>query len=166
MKLVDEKGRIFGKVNVIDLALALIVLVLVAGVGYKLFFQKETNILEEVKEEKNADITLYVKGCIPESKEVLKKGDRLIVENEISDIKIVEIKAEDSRMIGVDEKGEATVTTNPLAVDLYITVRAKVEISDGGVILNGEKLKVNMDFQFETVDFFGSAKVTEISYKK
>ena len=37
MKLIDEKGRLFGKVNLIDLCIVLIVIAGVAAVAMKLF---------------------------------------------------------------------------------------------------------------------------------
>ena len=40
MKIIDEKGRLFGKVNLIDLAVVLILVVAVAAVGMKLFGNK------------------------------------------------------------------------------------------------------------------------------
>ncbi len=166
MKLMDEKGKIFGKVNIIDLALVLIVLLLAAGVGYKLFIQKSNSAMEQPKEEKEAEITFFVKQCIPESKDAIKKGDKLIIGNEISEVEVIEVKAEESRINGISDTGEAVVTTTPLVVDLYITVRARVEVSAAGITLNEEKIKVNTDFILETMDFYGSAKVAEVSCKK
>nr|WP_242855604.1 DUF4330 domain-containing protein [Ruminiclostridium josui] len=40
MKLIDEKGRLFGKVNIIDLVVVLLVLLLAAAVGYKVLSPK------------------------------------------------------------------------------------------------------------------------------
>lgn len=166
MKLIDEKGKIFGKVNIIDLALILIVLLLVSGVGYKLFLQKNNSALEQPKEEKEAEITFYIKQCIPESKDAIKKGDKLIIENELSEVEVIKVETEDSRVMGINEFGEAVVTTSPLAIDMYVTVRAKVDVSVAGITLNEEKIKVNTDFILETIDFYGGAKVSEISYEK
>ena len=37
MKLINEKGKLFGVINVVDLLVLLAVIAVAAGVGYKLF---------------------------------------------------------------------------------------------------------------------------------
>lgn len=44
MKLVDEKGKLFGKWNVLDCCILLLVVVLLAGAYYKFRGQNKTNI--------------------------------------------------------------------------------------------------------------------------
>ena len=36
MKLIDEKGKIFGKINIIDLFVLLVLLIIIGAAGYKL----------------------------------------------------------------------------------------------------------------------------------
>ena len=47
MKLIDEKGKLFGKINVIDFVIVIIVIGLLAGVGYKLFIQDNNGVTEQ-----------------------------------------------------------------------------------------------------------------------
>ena len=43
MKAIDEKGRVFGKLNLIDLVVVLILIALVVGVAWKLLGGKISN---------------------------------------------------------------------------------------------------------------------------
>ena len=36
MKIIDEKGRLFGKINLIDLLVIVLVIAIIAAVGWKL----------------------------------------------------------------------------------------------------------------------------------
>ena len=43
MKLVDEKGRLFGLINAIDAAIAAVIIVIIAGADYKFAFMDKTS---------------------------------------------------------------------------------------------------------------------------
>lgn len=74
MKIIDEKGKLFGKVNVVDLAVGIIILFLICGIGYKVFFYQSKT--EEVVEEKGtAYITLRATGLVPETENYLREGE-------------------------------------------------------------------------------------------
>lgn len=163
MKLIDEKGKIFGKVNIIDLLIVLIILALVAGVGYKMFFQNNNGVSEQPTEMSEADITFLIKGCLPEAQDALKEGDKLIINNAITDAEITEIDVQENKTTAVTDQGEMIVTQNPLAIDITITVKANVQVSNAGVTLADETMKVNSDFEIETKEFFGNAKIIKVS---
>ena len=40
MKIIDEKGRLFGKINLIDLLVIVLVIAIIAAVGWKLVGKK------------------------------------------------------------------------------------------------------------------------------
>ena len=50
MKIVDENGKVFGKLNLVDLGIVLLLILAVAAVGYKLvrerFIERETAVIE------------------------------------------------------------------------------------------------------------------------
>ena len=47
MKIIDEKGRLFGKINLIDLLVIVLVVAVVAAVGWKLVGKKAAASITE-----------------------------------------------------------------------------------------------------------------------
>lgn len=163
MKIIDEKGKVFGKINVIDLVILVVVIGLLAGVGYKLFFQSNNGVTEQPTEKEQVEITFLIKGCAPEVQESLKKGDKLIINNEISNAEVKCVEASDSQTTTVNDQGKVIVTTNPTMVDMRITVEVEADVSKAGVTVNGEMMKVNADFIVETTDFYGNTKIIDVT---
>ncbi|WP_461811873.1 DUF4330 domain-containing protein [Faecalimonas sp.] len=163
MKVIDEKGKIFGKINIIDMAIILIVIALFVGVGYKLFFQKSNGVSEQPTKKEKVEVSFVVKGCTPEIKDSIKKGDKLIVNNKLSDAEVTEVEVSNSKTTTVDEKGKLSVAENPLLVDIKIKVHVLADVSDAGATFNDEMMKVNADFILETMSFYANAKIIEVS---
>ncbi len=163
MKVIDEKGKVFGKINIIDMAIILLVVALFAGVGYKLFFQKNNGVSEQPTKKEKVEVSFLVKGCTPEIKDSIKKGDKLIVNNQLSDAEVTAVEVSNSKTTTVDEKGNLSVAENPLVVDLKINVNILGDVSEAGVTFNDEMIKVNADFILETMSFYANAKIIEVA---
>ena len=48
MKIINEKGKLFGIINVVDLLVLVAAIAVVAGVGYKLFAKQIKEVMKDV----------------------------------------------------------------------------------------------------------------------
>lgn len=164
MKIVDSKGKLFGRINIIDLALGIIIICLFCGIGYKIF---ERNMNEELVEEKvEAYITLRAVGIVPEAEACDIEGEKLIVENEISDAEIVSVKFQESKYNGMTSDGKLSIENNPLLRDVEITVKAPAVKNETGILVAGKNFRVNQDFVITTKEFYANAKIVGVRYEK
>ena len=62
MKKINEKGKLFGIINVVDLLVLVAAIAVVAGVGYKLF---ATQIKEVASPQVSLTMTVRVRGATP-----------------------------------------------------------------------------------------------------
>lgn len=165
MKIVDEKGKLFGKINIIDFVIVLLCVAVVAGIGYKLFF-KGDNSIEHVKVTQEAEVTFRIKTIIAGAEEALQKGDRLIIEDNITDAEIIDIQIRESQSANADADGKIVISDNPLYKEASIVVKMNVDVTEESISFEGEHLKANDTFQFETAKFKGNAEIIEISYEE
>ena len=72
MKIIDEKGRLFGKINLIDLLVIVLVVAVVAAVGWKLVGKKAAASVSDnthemtftvLFEDQPAEVSAEVTGC-------------------------------------------------------------------------------------------------------
>ena len=84
MKFIDEKGKLFGVINVVDLIVIVLILSIIGGIGYRVVSSRVNasggNILGG---EKELYVTLYAQQQIPEVADSIKKGDKLVANNQI-----------------------------------------------------------------------------------
>lgn len=167
MKFVDEKGKLFGKINVIDLALGILIICLVGGIGYKVFFAGDEGMDgHETREAGEAYITFRATGIVPEAEEYVAEGEKLISDNEVSEMEIVSVKFLENKYSGMTAEGKLSIENNPLYKDVEITVKAPAVSDDVGVTIGGKMYRVNQGIDIATKEFFANAKVVKLEFKE
>lgn len=140
MKLVDEKGRLFGKLNLIDLAVIIIVLAVVAAVGMKLFgnkavasatTQQVTLTYEVVAQNVPDHVAEY---CVAHTGGQLLSSGKLL-DGYITGCEAVEVS---------DENGTHT--------DLYFTIEVNTTFSSSAYVVGSQEVRVGMEHLVKTSD--------------
>lgn len=130
MKVVDEKGKIFGKLNIIDLLVILLLVVAVALVAFKVLRQDgaghiaATSIVYTVEVD-GVDKSVYeeILSFLPED----GSGDRLMANGAMLDAYVTNVTAVPHVNYGVNAQGQATVSTEQNGrLDLIFTIKANV----------------------------------------
>ncbi len=148
MKIVDEKGRILGLFNIVDI-LIVITMILVVGI----FMMYASNMkFSSSKEEKKVEIT-YTIECKELSKEVAqapKIGDKLYDSSNKLVGELVNIESEQSMKINEDSvAGRFIETTIPDRYTVILTIMAAgvdgekdIRVANNYTIKVGKKAKV------------------------
>lgn len=164
-EMIDKKGRIFGKINVIDLLVIVLVVCMLGGVGYKIF-GPDTNKTMEQKEERGMVYATFKVTCVvAESANYVKVGEHLVIADKLTDVEIVNVSFEDTKEVGFTDGGELTVENNPLYVDGYIKVKAEGIKTGEGIKMQGVYIRVNDTFDLITERFSAGSKVVDIQFE-
>lgn len=138
MKIVDDNGKIFGKINLVDLGVVLLLVLAVAAVGYKVvrerFIERETV---------NIEYTILVEGVREQSVNAIGKVSEKIEDAENGDVlgDIIDIKKENASDIVQKADGEYVKTVYPDKYDLHITLRTEgISSKDGYCTFSGKKI--------------------------
>ncbi len=127
--LIDNRGKLFGKVNIIDI---LIILILIAGIamaGLKFFKSKTVTPftrLDDIRTE------IFCEEVPEYAGKEIKPGDVIkdpIKNAEIGHVKDVKLK--DSVSYGTDSSGKWVVSPKPGYVSVYLVVEGKGVYNDG-----------------------------------
>ncbi len=139
MKLLDEKGRLFGKINLVDLVVVLILIAAVAAVGWKLGGRKVADAVADHGPEYE-----YVVVCArvyPEICEFAETcvGDQLLASGKLLNGEIAEVVTKPR----VEMSAETGVRLeNPDYRDLYVTIRCKPTSVGGSLTIGTQELRV------------------------
>jgi len=156
MQILDKKGRFFGKVNIIDATiLLLLVTILVAWAG----LIKKTSSIDHAYKRQIVIVELEARDVPVQLYGLIKKGDKS-VGNDLGYHGVIE-KSEKTeirkRNFGSKAKGY---------VDVRLYLRLMVYIEKGIVLYNNTKLKPGVTATFSTPKYAISGKVITIEKKE
>ena len=114
MKIINEKGKLFGIINVVDLLVLVAAIAVVAGVGYKLFAKQ---IKEVASPQVSLTMTVRVRGATPflvnEVQRNSQVGKSLVNGNSYVNAQITDMKIEDYNQQVTTADGRIVTATDP-----------------------------------------------------
>lgn len=165
MKLIDEKGKIFGLVNVVDFFIGITLILVLVIVGSRVIKNKDINQVD-VTGKKEAYITLYANSVVPEVVDTLKAGDKLVANNAYTTGEIVSIKVEPAAYITTNSEGKALLSKHPIWKDIYVVIKDTVNVNSPILKAGGQEVRVNYPFILKTQQFESNTKVRSIEFKE
>ena len=160
MSLMDNKGRIFGRFNILDLFIIAIIIVLGVGGFYKVKKVNPTNVIKPkpvelkiiVMEREQFGVDMIKKG------DILKEYDTGIVLGEIKDIEVNPASAE-----VVTTDGEIKIAEIPDRYDLLITIDAKAMITENAIMSGNKELRIGNKLVLRTKTYALDSIVLEVN---
>lgn len=149
MKIIDEKGKLFGKINVIDFLVILFLLCLTPMFyfGYKIFREKpvEPKVYTEI------EINCKFIKVKPEVLRLIAIGDKEI-DNEGRQIgEIVWIgKAQPFNNIFVIGSEEKIIIEDLVLKQLSVKLKLTAEVKGNNLYYNDQQIMVNLPFKFKS----------------
>lgn len=175
MAILDSKGRLFGKINLLDLAAALVILLVIFGIF--IFPGTSGSVAQVGAKTVPIEVDLVVRGLNVRDPEQLfdkglKKGGKtnVIIRNQPHGA--IEIKSIQQlpRTINVSQP-DGTVKelpdpkTNNFSTDLLLTLGGKAQLTDNGPVIGNSKVKIGMPFELEGFNYNFNATVIDIRLK-
>lgn len=148
MKLFDEKGRVFGLINIIDL-LVIVAILLVGTLGFMKFGGKAITPVVNNSDE----ITFEVKaiGKQPYLASGLKIGQNIIsAGNILKDASIVSVKTSPSDSQNGNSNGISVASKSPLLVDITVLIKAKINVNDPILKVGIQEIGVGTTYTIRT----------------
>ena len=146
MKFLDEKGRLFGKINVIDLFVILVFLAGVAFGGYRLLgggIASASNV-------KEIEFVVRCHQRFQFNADALNTGDVVMSLSRPEDAYISDFYYELSRMSATNSEGHIVDTVHPFLVDIYVTIKTKMDINQNIYSLGSQEIVVGRQFTVKT----------------
>ncbi len=169
MAILDSKGRLFGKVSLLDLGAGLVITMVLAGI---FLFPGTTgsSVAQVGVVTKPVEVDLLVRGLSVANPEALmseflkEKKTQVIIRNQpYGEVDVLSV-APSSRTVAVPQPdGSVKALPDPrpelrYSTDMLIKLGGKAQINDGEVVLGNSKLKIGTGLELEgaTYNFKGS----------
>ncbi|MDP4093042.1 MAG: DUF4330 domain-containing protein [Bacillota bacterium] len=141
----DKKGKLFGKISIIDLLIILVIIGAAAGITYK--FTKSKVVSPLVKSDivtmqfYTEEVPDYVANAVKKDT-LAQDADRKVTFGTITDVKV-----DKSVSLVTNSQGQIIRTSKPGYSSILITVEAKAYYSNNGVSLGGNEYFIGDTFQ-------------------
>lgn len=164
MKLINEKGKLFGVINLIDLTALLLVLFLIAAVGYKVLSPKIAT-----SPTAKGEVTAVIK-CTFRSENVAKsvqKGQQLVFGTDfIKEAYVTDVKYNAADYTSTDAQGNVHYVKHPVLKDIYITINAKTNTNAPTLKIGTQELCQGKKFTLKTQTIEMDGNVEQLNVSK
>ncbi|MDR2615695.1 MAG: DUF4330 domain-containing protein [Oscillospiraceae bacterium] len=147
-RIIDENGRIFGKVSVID------VIVILAAAVVVLVVATKKNVVEQVSGTLSTvpvEYTVEALNLRVPVAELLREGDYIWLESGVPAGRITAVEIKDAETISQKADGTYVIGKVESKVDVFITVLADCSVSDGRYFADRTfELNVNQEQKYVT----------------
>jgi len=165
MKLVNERGKLFGIINLVDFVLLLVIILGGLAVGYKMFNKP---IQEIVSNEVPVTVTVRVRGAMPylvdEMMANIKAGDRLVSGTSYDNAEVVSLEAVPYVYTGADKEGQPMDITDPSKKDIIITVKSVGDPDAAIFKIGSQEVRTGRGFTFKTNRFEIASTVQSVRF--
>lgn len=161
MGLVDGKGRLYGKINMIDLLIVLLLLSIAAGAYLFFFGGSEKKVVETGKVVYEFEITNVNQDFV----DAITSGDPIRDSTRGNDLGTVVSKASrKATMLNEDlVNGRYVIAEVPNAFDVVITIEAQANITPANIIVGGAEIKVGKKFFIKGKGYANQGFITKIT---
>lgn len=161
MALFDGKGRLFGKINIVDLLILLIIISIAGGVYLAFFGGSDKQVMETSKVVYDFEITNVNKDFV----DAITPGDPIrdnVRGNELGTV--VSKVSKKATMLNEDLiNGKYIIADVPDAYDVVITIEAQADITPANIIVGGAEVKVGKKFSIKGKGYANQGFVTKMT---
>ncbi|MCL1467942.1 DUF4330 domain-containing protein [Argonema galeatum] len=173
-KILDSQGRLFGKLSILDVGAALVILLVVVGIFF--FPGTSGSVAQLGVTTKPIEVDVVVRGLsIRNPQELIKefqtkkKTDIIIRNQPYGQVDIKSVKELSRSVVVPQPDGSVKALPDPrkdtFSTDMLITLAGKAQITANGPVLGNNKIKVGMPLELEGFEYDFNASVIDVRIK-
>lgn len=149
--MIDQEGRLFGRVNLLDLMVLVVLVAFLVGAG--LARAGKAGVNQQLRGEAMAEFDLFIRGSVTDPG-IFKEGEKTFVtirNQPYAALTIRRVRVM-PRTITVPVPGGVKAypdPSEPLGKDIVLTLREKAQLTDDAIVLGGNKIKVGVPIDIE-----------------
>lgn len=166
MKIVNEKGKLFGLINVVDLLVLLALVAIIGGVGYKLFGHQ---ISESVSPTVKMTTVIRIRGTTPFLVSELEKdnqvGKNIVSGNDyLSDAVITDMWFEDYVTQSTTDDGRIVDSVDPSKKDVMFVIESTVSEGTATPKIGTQEVRAGRTYIVKTNTFEVSGNIESVTF--
>jgi Domain of unknown function (DUF4330) len=174
MSILDRQGRLFGKISILDIGAALVIVASILGIFLIPAGNSSSPVVGGAKTE-TAEIDVVVRGLNvlnPDKlREDFKPGNKLsfVIRNQpTAPVEISSVRPLERLLALPQPDGSVKAVKDPrpdsFSVDMIVTVLGQGQATDGGFTVGGTKVKIGSSVEVDQKNYNFNASVIDVRY--
>lgn len=160
--IIDQKGKLFGKINIIDLAIIIVIVAVVAILGFKFLAPSQSG----QDSQGICEVKYYIEEVSDFVSEKVNVGDKLMDEAKNVGLGVVtNIELSDAVSYGTDAEGKWVKSSKPDYKSMIITSEVNATKFGHGMIVGASKYYVGHTFVLLAGEAKLYLRVYDINFK-
>jgi len=165
MRIINDKGKLFGIINVVDLLILIAIIAVAGAIGWQLF-GAQVNDAVSPQVELTAEVVII--GTAPRLVQEIERqdlvGERLVSGNEYMNATITDVWMEDYVMQAIRDDGVIVDATDPSKKDVVVQIKTTVAKGTASPKIGSQELRAGKTFIVKTQTFecSGTIRYVEI----
>jgi hypothetical protein len=172
MKILDARGRLFGKVSLLDLGALAVILLVIVGI-FIVPGTSGTSTIAQIADTKPIEVDVIVRGLSILDPQILlkelartKKANIIIRNQPYGQVDVKTVQQLPKTLVMPQPDGSAKVVPDPrtdtYSTDLRLTLGGKAQITKDGAVLGNNKIKIGTPIELEGFNYDFNASVIDI----
>ncbi|MGI6605063.1 MAG: DUF4330 domain-containing protein [Firmicutes bacterium] len=159
MPLIDKQGRLFGRVNIIDLAVLVLVLAVAARLGLR------SRMLTAVNPSTTSpvEVVILVEDVRQATADAMQEGENVL--NTKSNAVLGKLAAKDVRPAAKEVEtadGRLVRAESSFRKDVYVTIRGQGQVTPNVILLGGYEMRVGASVAIKGLKFSVNGTVMSV----
>lgn len=165
MKVIDEKGKLFGKINLIDLLVVLVILAVIVGVFWKLAGDEVTDAIAPTAKTmiEYEVLCTAVQTDAARSAEETAVGQKLMSNGSLLNAEVTACVVEPYITTNVDAAGNTVAVTDQARSNVRFTITAELASGDKTNSVGSQEVRVGKSHIVKTTEVEISGTVTKVA---
>ncbi|NJL01404.1 MAG: DUF4330 domain-containing protein [Spirulinaceae cyanobacterium SM2_1_0] len=173
MTILDARGRLFGKLSLLDLGAALVIALAIIGI---FFFPGTTGSIAQVNQENQViEFDAIVRGLSVRDPDALLREfeaagtTNIVIRNQpAGSVEIRAVTPLARQIIVPQPDGSVAVLPDPrtyadvLSTDMILTLAGQAQMTPDGAVLSGNKIKIGTPLELEGSDYRFNASTIDV----
>jgi Domain of unknown function (DUF4330) len=168
MAILDSQGRLFGKISILDIGAALVILLVIFGV---FFFPGTSGSVAQIGvSTKPIEVDVIVRGLSVEDPQSLitsleeEQKTNIIIRNQpYGEVAVKAVKPLPRRVVVPQPDGSVAAKDDPrqelYTADMLVTLGGNAQITDDGPVFGNNKIKIGTPIEMEGLTYRFNASV-------
>lgn len=160
MKLINEKGKVLGLINIIDLIVLVLILLVAGGIGYRY-----TNKSQQAPSV-TVEFQVMIPHIRPEMAESIKVGDKMVQGTSYTSVTVKDVELKPGYSVNADARGQRVESFDPYLVDIYVTNTGQTTLSSASIAMGGQDVRIGKDYYVKSRDYEFKGTVVSVEVKE
>lgn len=154
MKIINEKGKLFGIINIVDLVILVAVVVVVGAIVWQVFGDR---VSDAVSQQEEVTLVVAIPDCPPDLVEEAMRqdlvGKQLVMSSSYVDAYITDVWTEAYSEDVTSADGSLVYATSPTAQTIYVEIVGQVAANSATPKIGSQELRAGRSFIVKTQTF-------------